>query len=241
MNNPFIAGNWKANGSAEKIKRWANGFDPNGVEAVLCVPHPYLALSCEMLSGKAKVSAQDVAIHAEGAHTGNTTAAMVADCGATYTLVGHSERRAKGETSEQTKEKLAMALAAGLSPILCVGETLESREAGELDKVLAGQLDVALVGLPHVETFIVAYEPVWAIGTGIAATAKQAGEACALTRKLTAEHLGGARIKILYGGSVKQDNAADFMGEDAVDGLLVGGASLDHGSFSGICLASAKA
>lgn len=237
----MVVGNWKANGTLQDLERWAAGFDPSGADAVLCVPHPYLSQATRLLDGKAEVGAQDVAGHGPGSHTGDTTAGMAADCGASFAIVGHSERRAKGEDDQLVRAKVEQAMEAGLHPILCVGESLDDREAGDLRKVLQAQVQAALSGLQEADAMTVAYEPVWAIGTGVAATEKQAAESCRMTRELALECLAGARIKVLYGGSVNASNAVGFVGSEGIDGLLVGGASLEGETFSQICAASAKA
>ena len=235
-----VAGNWKSNGTLGSLRAWVEGFDPDAAEAILCVPHPYLALATELLAGKVQVGAQDVATHDGGARTGDTTAKMVADCGATVTLAGHSERRANGEDDKMVRMKLEQALGVGLRPILCIGESLEARKAGRLEQVLRAQVQGALSDT-DIDELTVAYEPVWAIGTGVAATEEEAQEACALTRNLVVESLGGAKIKVLYGGSVNPGNAAGIVARPGIEGLLVGGASLEAESFSRICAVSSSA
>ncbi len=238
---PLVVGNWKANGSIKELEAWASEFVPaKGVHAVVCPPAPYLARAAELLGDRAEVGAQDVSRHQGGSNTGETFAAMACDCGARWAIVGHSERRQNGEDDIDVRLKLLNAAAGGLRPILCVGETLEEREAGSLEEVIGRQVDMALTQRQLNLPITLAYEPVWAIGTGKAATAKQAADSCKLAGTLAQRRLGGARIPVLYGGSVKADNAAGFAGRDGIDGLLVGGASLKGESFSAICAAVAK-
>lgn len=239
--DPLVVGNWKANGSLKELEAWAKDFVPaKGVHAVVCPPAPYVARAAELLGGRAEVGAQDVSRRQGGSNTGETHAEMLRDCGARWAIVGHSERRQNGEDDIDVRLKLLNAAAGGLRPILCVGETLEEREAGRLEEVVARQIDMALTQRQLNLPITLAYEPVWAIGTGKAATAKQAADSCKLAGRLAQKRLGGARIPVLYGGSVKADNAAGFAGRDGIDGLLVGGASLKGESFSAICSAAAK-
>lgn len=243
MNNdsmqPLCAGNWKAHGDLTQLASWAAGMGQPAGEVILCPPHPLLVQAVDLLGDAIGVGAQDVATHGPANQTGNTTAQLVADCGVGWTLVGHSERRAAGETDAQVAAKLEQVSAAGLKPILCIGESLPEREAGRLNKILTTQLDGALSakGLPA--GLVVAYEPVWAIGTGVAASAQEAQEACQLVRKTLEKFAGGARIRLLYGGSVKTDNAVQIMAQSDIDGLLVGGASLDPVAFTVIAEAVA--
>lgn len=239
--SPLVVGNWKANGSLKELEAWAKSFVPaKGVHAVVCPPAPYVARAAELLEGRAEVGAQDVSRRQGGSNTGEALAGMLRDCGARWAIVGHSERRANGEDDVDVRLKLLNAAAGGLRPVLCVGETLEEREAGRLEEVIGRQIDMALTQRQLNLPVTLAYEPVWAIGTGKAATPKQAGDSCALAGRLAQRRLGGARIPVLYGGSVKADNAAGFAGRDGIDGLLVGGASLKGESFSAVCAAVAK-
>lgn len=237
-NRQLIAGNWKANGSLELIDSWKGFAAPAAIEALLCVPAPYL---------RAAAGIQDVAIGAQdlddvddGAHTGCVTARMLVDLKCGWTLVGHSERRQAGESDELAGAKLARSLGAGLSVILCVGESQAEREGGKLEQTLERQLAAALpAAWPASCELAVAYEPVWAIGTGLAASPADAQQACAWIRSRLQTAAGDAKIRILYGGSVKPDNAAGFLNQPDIDGLLVGGASLQAASFSAICAAAA--
>jgi len=210
----------------------------------VCPPYPYLGLAAARLSGSPiGWGAQDVSEHGQGAYTGEVSAAMLADLGCTWVLVGHSERRTLfGETDALVAAKAARALAAGLVPVVCVGETLAEREAGQTEAVLARQVDAVCGVLAGAGgRFVLAYEPVWAIGTGLTASPEQAQAAHALIRARLAA--GGvveaAGIRVLYGGSVKPANAGALLSQPDVDGGLIGGASLDANDFLAICRAAA--
>ena len=223
---PLIAGNWKMNGRADWADRagsLAKAVTAD-VELLICPPSPYLAA----LAGQGvAIGGQDCHAESSGAHTGDVAAEMLADVGATYCIVGHSERRAAGETDAEVKAKAEACHRAGLVPIVCVGEQPEQREAGSEIDVVMGQLDGSLPGT--VGDYVVAYEPVWAIGTGKVATPDDiAAMHAAIREKL------GEGVRILYGGSVKPANAADVLGTPNVDGALVGGASLEVESFAAI-------
>jgi triosephosphate isomerase len=240
---PIIAGNWKMHTTSGSCRDLCLGVQErtaamDGVEKVVCPPFPYLSLAAELLKGTPlKVGAQNVHWEEKGAFTGEVSFPMLAEL-VEYVIIGHSERRAYFcETDETVNKKLRSTLATGVKPILCVGETLEQREAGQTEDVLVRQVGGALEGVSLPEGFAVAYEPVWAIGTGRAATGAMANEAIALIRRQVAAHSGeslAATVRILYGGSVTPDNIGEFVGEPDIDGALVGGASLDADGFSSI-------
>jgi triosephosphate isomerase (TIM) len=191
------------------------------------------------------IGVQNIHWERSGAFTGETSAEMARDAGASYALIGHSERRhVFGETNEQVQQKVQAALHAGLTPIICVGETLDQRNAGQLESLITEQLRIAMEGLTgdQVFAFLVAYEPVWAIGTGVTATPEDASEAHAILRALMKQQLGeeAGAIPILYGGSVKVENAQQLLAAEGVGGLLIGGASLDPEGFATICRESAN-
>jgi triosephosphate isomerase (TIM) len=229
----LIAGNWKMyNGPSETAAFCAElrERDLDGVDVVICPPYVSLEVAVQLLAGTdVAVAAQNVHWEAAGAFTGEVSAPMLKEIGVYGAIVGHSERRQWfGDTDETVARRATGALAAGLSVIACVGETAEQRERGETEEVLRRQVAV----LPEHDDLVIAYEPVWAIGTGKTATPEIAQEAHALIRSLLA-------VPILYGGSVKPDNAAELLAQPDVDGALVGGASLDVDSFIAICRAAA--
>ncbi len=242
----IIAGNWKMNtraqGGAELAKGIADAVGENpAVEVAVCPPAVYLSQIADVLAGSAVgLGAQNLYAAGDGAYTGEVNAAMLCDCGCRYVILGHSERRAiLGETDAQISEKLAAALAGNLIPIVCVGETLEDREAGNTEKVVETQLRGSLTGLDEARAagVVIAYEPVWAIGTGKTASPAQAEEVHAFIRKLLGELFSeevAAQIRIQYGGSVKPDNAKELLGQPNIDGALVGGASLKVDDFVAI-------
>jgi len=215
----------------------------DAVEVVVCPPFTALAAVVEQLSdSEIRVAAQNMHFEDVGAFTGEVSPPMLTELGVDGVILGHSERRHLfGETDEALAHKVPAALSAGLVPILCVGETLEQRQAGETEAVLRRQLeaDLAEVADDDLDRVVTAYEPVWAIGTGRNATAEQAAKAIAHIRSLVANRsdAAGAAIRILYGGSVKPDNAADVLAPDGIDGALVGGASLDPHDFAAIVAA----
>ncbi|MFT4247925.1 MAG: triose-phosphate isomerase [Pseudomonas sp.] len=246
----IVAGNWKLHGTRTfahaLVREVASGLPIDGVEVVILPPLPYLG---DLIEDFEDVSigfgAQNVSSNEIGAYTGEVSAAMLVDVGARYGLVGHSERREHyGEDSELVARKFRAALNAGLTPILCVGETLQQREAGEAEAVIALQLApvLALVGAEGLGKGLVAYEPVWAIGTGCSASPEQAQAVHAFIRGEVRRH--DARIAdslpLLYGGSVKPDNAAVLFSQPDIDGGLVGGASLVAGDFLVIARAAAN-
>ncbi len=217
-----------------------------GMTAAVCVPFPYLAQAQSVLSTTCvSWGAQNLSEQAQGAFTGEVSAAMLQDFACRYVLVGHSERRAiYGESSALVAEKFAAALAAGLRPVLCVGETLAQREAGQTVEVVSAQIDAVLkrVGVAAFSGAVVAYEPVWAIGTGRTATSGQAQEVHAAIRAqiATADAKVADGLQILYGGSVKPSNASELFGMPDIDGGLIGGASLVASDFLAICRAAAQ-
>jgi triosephosphate isomerase len=216
------------------------------VSLLVCPPYPYLASVAGQLQGSnVGLGAQNVSEHETGAYTGEVAPAMLRDVGCGYAIVGHSERRTLyGETSEQVAEKMAAALAEGLIPILCVGETLEQRESGSTEQVVAEQLVAAIErnGIAAVGSSVIAYEPVWAIGTGKTATPEQAQDVHRYIRSVLAQHDPSVaeKVQILYGGSVKGDNAAGLFGMPDIDGGLIGGASLKAADFLAIARAATE-
>lgn len=238
MRGKLIVGNWKMNGglatNARLLDRLACEWRGDGKHALaVCVPTPYLAQAQSALTGSMVAwGAQDVSEHADGAYTGDVSATMVAEFGCRYALVGHSERRRlHGESDALVAAKARAALVAGLTPIACVGETLEQRERGETEAVVARQVDAVIAAVePETARIVVAYEPVWAIGTGRTASPAQAQAVHAVLRaRLASAH--AKDVCILYGGSVKASNAAALFAMPDVDGALVGGASLDADEF----------
>lgn len=249
MRQKIVAGNWKLHGSrqfaTELVGQVAAGLPLEGVQLVILPPLPYLGDLVEDFEGTALAfGAQDVSSNEKGAYTGEVSAAMLVDVGASYGLVGHSERRQyHRESSELVARKFVAAIHAGLIPVLCVGETLEQREAGDTEQVIASQL-LPVLDLAGVEAFaraVVAYEPVWAIGTGRTATPEQAQAVHAFIRGVVAARdarIAGS-LPLLYGGSVKPDNAAELLSQPDIDGGLVGGASLVAADFLAIARAAA--
>lgn len=249
MRRPIVAGNWKMNGSrdsaAELIENILAGI--NGIEdteVVICPPFILIPDVVQRLTGTAiKWGGQNLAVHHSGAFTGEVAADMLKDYGCDYCIVGHSERRALyGETDEIVAKKFVMAQKSGLTPILCIGETLSQRENGETEAVLERQLESVLnhCGIESFASAVLAYEPVWAIGTGKTASPEQAQEVHGFVRdKLSTRDKKIAQgLRIQYGGSVKADNAKTLFSQDDVDGGLIGGASLDAKDFLAICRAA---
>lgn len=246
MRRCFIAGNWKMNLDGAGAVRLARALlaalgDCETVEIGVFPPFVYLPAVAGVLRGsRIVVGAQDMHSAPKGAFTGEVSAAMLRDVGATHVIIGHSERRQYfGETDESVNAKLLAALAAGLRPIVCVGETLEQRKAGATKAVVGSQVERGLGGLTaeQVAGVVLAYEPVWAIGTGVTATPGQAQEVHGFIRSLLSRSWGGAAaeaVRVQYGGSVKADNARELLSQPDIDGALVGGASLEAGSFIGI-------
>ena len=244
MRKPFIAGIWKMNTNHQTAKSLASGLvDQIGnvttVDIAVCPPFVYLQLVAKALaSSNIAFGAQNVYFERNGAFTGEISAEMLKDICCTYVIIGHSERRhVLGETDELINKKLSAAISGGLLPILCVGELLEEREAGKTDEIVINQLKKGLAGIckERVQAVTIAYEPVWAIGTGKTATSGQAQEVHAMIRKLLAEMYDESiaqELRIQYGGSAKPSNTAELMACPDVDGLLVGGASLKVEDFS---------
>ena len=247
MRRKLVVANWKMNGSLAANAAWVAEFRAAaapGCEVVVCAPFVYLEqLARDLAAVGAALGAQDLSVEAPGAFTGEVAAEMLADVGCDWVIVGHSERRAlHGETNELVAAKAARALALGLRPIVCVGETLAEREAGRTIDVIAAQLDAVLARCPPAQlgSGAIAYEPVWAIGTGRTAAAAQAQEAhMAIRARLAAtDAAAAARTRLLYGGSVKPANAAELFAQPDIDGGLIGGASLLAKDFLAICAAA---
>ena len=252
MRKPFVAGNWKMNTdsrtSIDLVERIASGsveVSSQSVTVAVCPPFVYLQSVAKTLSSSnIAVGAQDIYFEPEGAFTGEISASMLKDVGCSYCLCGHSERRhVIGESDELINKKVAAAVSGGLLPILCVGELLEEREASQTNDVVTRHVKEGLAGLSaeKLEAVTIAYEPVWAIGTGLTATPEQAQEVHDFIRKLLGQMYDektAEEIRILYGGSVKPNNAADLMSQKDIDGVLVGGASLKADDFLAIIQAS---
>ncbi len=251
MRTPVIAGNWKLHTTPSEAVTWARAFLEDlaaspvpGVELALHVPFTHLAPLAPVLRGTAvALGAQDVSAHADGAHTGEVSAAMLEDVGVHLVVVGHSERRADHqETDGVVRAKASAAMGAGLVPVVCVGEVEAERAAGRHEAVVVAQLQGSLADLPVAAAtdLVVAYEPVWAIGTGRTATAEDAQAMSAVVRGVLRELFGdvGNDVRVLYGGSMKPGNAAELLAMPDVDGGLVGGASLDRASLLAIAQAA---
>jgi len=248
MRKTLVAGNWKLNGSKDSVKELVTGLlagisDVTDTQVAVCPPYVYIPMVADMLAGSdIAVGSQDNADQESGAFTGEVAAPMIKEMGCTYAIVGHSERRSLyGETDADTASKYAAARKAGLTPILCVGELLEERENGTTEDVVARQLD-AVIDLEGVEALadgVIAYEPVWAIGTGKTASPEQAQAVHAFIRgKIAALNEGvAAKVQILYGGSMNAGNAAELLSMEDIDGGLIGGASLAADTFLPICTA----
>jgi triosephosphate isomerase len=252
MRTKFVAGNWKMNGNLASNQVLLQSLVTAlsrvaGVKCAICAPYPYLAQVQQLLSGSGVAwGAQDVSQFEAGAYTGEVSGAMLVDFGCRYTIVGHSERRMLfGETSALVAEKYAAALKAGVTPILCVGETLGEREVGATEHVVGQQLDAVLEhsGALSFAHAVIAYEPVWAIGTGKTATPEQAQAVHAFIRGRLAGHDAtvAQNVQVLYGGSVKAGNAGQLFAMADIDGGLIGGASLDTNELVAICKSASAA
>jgi len=247
MRQTIVAGNWKMNASKEAVNTLVMGIlsgmaDVNS-KVIICVPSPYLSQAEALtIHSQLHVGAQDLNVNASGAFTGEVSADMIKEFGAEYVIVGHSERRSLyGETDEIVAEKVQVALDNGLTPLFCIGELLEERESGNTETVVAHQIKAVIdrVGIEAFKNIIVAYEPVWAIGTGVTATPQQAQDTHAFIRSLLAEHDSdiAQTTPILYGGSMNPVNAEELIGCEDIDGGLIGGASLKSDDFLHICKA----
>lgn len=244
MRKTLIAGNWKMNGLVSMAEALVDaivaGLPPDTIDVLVLPPFPYLdRLRPRMKAASLRLGAQDLSAHADGAFTGEVSGGMLADVGAEYVLVGHSERRQyHGESSDLVAAKFEAARMAGLAPVLCVGESLDQREAAETEAVVGRQIDAVLsrCGASGFAAAVVAYEPVWAIGTGLVATPEQAQQVHAFIRARLARHDAtiAGRIQILYGGSMKPQNASDLLACEDIDGGLIGGASLNADEFLAI-------
>jgi len=244
----IIAGNWKMNTTVEEAAALAKSVveavgGVADVDVAVCPPYTNLSAVAAAIKGSnVKLGAQDVHWEEKGAYTGKVSCAMLKAVGVTYVIIGHSEQRQYfGETNETVNKKTKAALAAGLLPIVCVGETLEEREGGRMDAVIDAQTRGAFAGISatEAEKCVIAYEPVWAIGTGKTATSQQANEAHIFIRNILVDLYGkdtAGKIRIQYGGSMKPDNAKDLLSQSDVDGGLIGGAALKATDFAGIVI-----
>ena len=249
MRKPIIAGNWKMNGSRSSIKELLEGVkagmgDVKSAEVAVCAPAIYLADVSEQLAGSDVAwGGQNLSTEAKGAFTGEISADMLLDFKCKYVIVGHSERRTLyGETDELVAEKFEVARKAGLKPILCIGESLEERESGVTIDVCSRQINAVIEksGVKALTDGVIAYEPIWAIGTGVTATPEQAQDTHAAIRKMIAEKDAtvAEQVRIQYGGSMNAGNAAELLAMEDIDGGLIGGASLKAEDFLAICKAA---
>lgn len=243
MRKPIIAGNWKMNMTPSQAKELVTALIPlvkdAACDVVVCPPYVDIALVAELVKGtNIQVGAQNIHWAEKGAFTGEISAAMLKEAGAAYAIIGHSERRQYfGETDETVNSRTKAALAAGIVPIICVGESLEQRENGETDAVVSGQVKADLADIPGeaVAGLVIAYEPIWAIGTGKTATDEQANETIGLIRETIASLYGQAvadQVRIQYGGSMNPKNVKGLMAQTQIDGGLIGGASLKAPDFA---------
>ncbi len=250
MRRPLVAGNWKMNGDMESTNSLVKGIidgraEVTNAEVLICPPYILIPRAADALNGRDDISlgAQDLDINDNGAFTGQISASMLVDAGCKYVIVGHSERRAiYGESDQQVADKFKVAQESGLTPILCVGETLEERESGETESVVARQVQAVIdvVGINKLDNAVIAYEPVWAIGTGKTATPEMAQEVHKFIRGKLAALNGDIadKLRILYGGSMNAGNAESLIAMTDIDGGLIGGASLQAESFLAICMAA---
>ncbi len=249
MRMPMIAGNWKMNTTVSEAKKLVETMRADldkvdNVEKVVCPPFISLTAVKELIRGSSiKLGAQNVFYEAKGAYTGEVSPPMLAEI-CEYVIIGHSERRQYfNETGEIVNRKIKAAREAGLKPILCIGEKLEENEAGRTAAVVKEQLESSLAGIDNINGMVIAYEPVWAIGTGRAASGGQANETISLIRQKLSQLFGSGKaqeVRILYGGSVNAENAAEFMSQPEIDGALVGGASLKASEFLSIVTQTSK-
>ena len=243
---PLVAGNWKMHKTGPEAREFCAALaglvgDAPAADVAVCPPYTALEASAEVLAGSPiAVYAQNVHENEKGAHTGDISSAMILATGADGALVGHSERRAEGDTDAQIALRVRNAIDAGLLVVLCCGESLDTRKAGETEAWVTRQIRSALehVTASDITSLVIAYEPIWAIGTGETASPEQAQEACAIVRRVAAETVDGEALRVLYGGSVSPANAAELMAQPDVDGALVGGASLEPESFAAIVAAA---
>ena len=247
MRKTIVAGNWKMNASKDSVNSLVNdilsGVSGVNAEVIVCAPFPYLALVDSLIDGSSlMLGAQNLNVNPSGAFTGEVSAEMIKDFGANHVIVGHSERRSLyGETSEIVAEKTKVAIDSGLTPLLCLGESLDQRESGKTESVISEQLTkvIDLVGIEAFKNIIIAYEPVWAIGTGMTATPEQAQAVHMYIRALlaTSNQDIAEKTPILYGGSMNAGNAAELISRPDIDGGLIGGAALKAEDFLKICKA----
>ncbi len=243
MRKPIIAGNWKMNKTAGEAKAFAEAVktkipSQEKVDSVIGSPALFLQELVEAAAGtELQISAQNCYFENAGAFTGETSPQALADLKVQYVIIGHSERREYfHETNEEVNKKAKAIIANGMTPIICCGETLAQKEAGETNSWISGQVEAALKDLTdnQVADLVIAYEPIWAIGTGKSSTAKDADDTCGVVRQTVAKLFGGQvadKVRIQYGGSVKPENIAEYMAQENIDGALVGGASLEPASF----------
>ena len=248
MRQPLVAGNWKMNGSRDSVRALLDGLqagmgEVSTAEVAVCSPHIFLGDVQSQLQGSAIAwGGQDVSVHESGAYTGETAPGMLKEYGCKYVIIGHSERRQyHGESNDLVAQKFAAARKASLVPLFCIGETLQERESGVMEEVLAAQVDAVIngCGVDMLGEGVIAYEPVWAIGTGKTATPEQAQEVHAWIRARVAQSSAAVAesLRILYGGSMNPGNAAELLAQPDIDGGLIGGASLKPADFLAVCAA----